>query len=44
MDLPAHLILEKWGRFPALQILRIERQIAEPLCSFSGRALSMPQR
>jgi hypothetical protein len=42
MALPAHLTLEKWERFPALQILQIERQIAELLCSFSGRALSMP--
>jgi hypothetical protein len=43
MALPAHLTLEKWERCPVLQIQRIEQQIAELLCSFLVRALSMRQ-
>jgi hypothetical protein len=31
MASPEHLTLEKWERFPELQIQQIERQIAEQL-------------
>jgi hypothetical protein len=44
MDLLAHLTLEKWVRFLVLQILRIEQQIVEPLCSFLLKAPFMRQR